>query len=121
VVPRGEVRRRRQKESRRAGLVDRGRRGCADGAAVLACRRDGCDEFDVATKGGATVLGCVRIAQRSMALLKVRHGRLEMVLGLGVRQVAGDWWPSWHRKKRKSDADGADKPCEALIAWVRRQ
>jgi hypothetical protein len=39
---------------------------------------------------------------------------------LGVRQGAGDWWPSWHRKKRSSDADGADKPCEALIACVRR-
>ena len=121
VVPRGEVLRRRQKGSRREGLVDRGRRGCDDGAAVLACRHDGCDGIESAIKGGATMLGRDRIAQRSVAVPKVRHGRLEMALGLGVRQGTGSCWPSWHRKKRNSDADGADKPCEALIACVRRQ
>ena len=121
VVPRGDVLRRRQKGSRKAGLVDRGRRGCDEGAAVLACRHDGCDVFDLAIKGGATVLGYDRTAQRSVTLVKVRRGRFEMTVDLGVRQGAGDWWPSWHRKKRNSDADGADKPCEALIACVRRQ
>jgi len=101
--------------------VDRGRRGCDGGAAVLACRHDGCDVFDLAMRGGAKVLGYDRTAERSVALAKVRHGRFEMKVELGVRQGAGDWWPSWHRKKRNSDADGADKPCEALIACVRRQ
>ena len=121
VVPRGDVLRRRQKGSRKAGLVDRGRRGCDGGAAVLACRHDGCDVFDLAIKGGVTVLGYNCTAQRSVALAKVRHWRFEMIVVLGVRQGAGDWWPSWHRRKRNSDADGADKPCEALIACVRRQ
>lgn len=121
VVPRGEVLRRRQKGSRKAGLVDRGRRGCDDGAAVLACRHDGCDVFGLATKGDATMLEYDRAAQGSVALAKVRHGRLEMKVDLGVKQGAGDWWPSWHRRKRNSDADGADKPCEAFIACVRRQ
>lgn len=121
VVPRGDVLRRRQKGSRKAGLVDRGRRGCDDGAAVLACRHGGCDVFDLAIKEGATVLGHGRKVERSAALAKVRHVRFEMNVGLDVRQGAGDWWPSWHRKKRSSDADGADKPCEALIACVRRQ
>jgi len=88
---------------------------------VLACRHDGCDVFDLAIKGGVTVLGYNCTAQRSVALAKVRHWRFEMIVVLGVRQGAGDWWPSWHRRKRNSDADGADKPCEALIACVRRQ
>lgn len=122
VVPRGDVLKRRQKGSRKAGLVDRGRRGCDDGGAVLACRHEGCDVFDLAIKGGAIVLECSCTAQRSVALAKVRHGRFEMKVDFGVvRQGAGDWWPSWHRKKRNSDADGADTPCEALIACVRRQ
>lgn len=102
--------------------MDRGRRGCDDGAAVLACRHDGCGVFDLAMKGGTTVLGYDREAERSVALAKVRHGRFEMKVDLGVvRQGVGDWWPSWHRRKRNSDADGADTPCEALIACVRRQ
>lgn len=89
---------------------------------MLACRHDGCDVLDLATKGDAIMLGYDRTAQRSVALAKVRHGRLERAVDLGVvRQGAGDWWPSWHRKKRNSDADGADKPCEAFIACVRRQ
>ena len=121
VVPRGEVLRRRQKGSRKAGLVDRGRRGCDDGAAVLACRHDGCNVLGSATKGDATMLEYDRTAQRSVALAKVRHGRFEMKVDLGVKQGAGDWRPSWHRKKRNSDADGADEPCEAFIACVRRQ
>ena len=88
---------------------------------MLACRHDGCDGVDWAMKGGATVLRYGRIAQRSVALAKERHWRLEMAVDLSVRQGAGDWLPSWHRKKRKSDADGTDKPCEALIACLRRQ
>ena len=102
--------------------MDRSRRGCDDGAAVLACRHDGCDVLDLARKGDATVLWYDRTVGRSVALAKVRHGRFEMKVDLGVvRQGAGDWWPSWHRKKRNSDADGGDKPCEAFIACVRRQ
>jgi hypothetical protein len=86
VVPRGDVLKRRQKGSRNAGLVDRGRRGCDGGAAVLACRHDGCDVFDLAMKGGAIVLRHDRTAERSEALAKVRHGRFEMAV---VRQGAG--------------------------------
>ena len=88
---------------------------------MLACRHDGCDVFDLAMRGGATVLGYDRTVERSVALAKVRHGRFEMKVDLGVKQGAGDRWPSWHRKKRNSDADGGDKPCEAFIACVRRQ
>jgi hypothetical protein len=121
VVPRGELLRRRQKGSRLDCVVERDREGCDEVVAVLECRHNDSEVRALALTGDGRMLGRVRKAQRSVAVVKARHELLQMGLSLGRKWCVGDCWPSWHRRKRNSDADGADKPCEALIACVRRQ
>jgi hypothetical protein len=83
VDPRGEFLRRRQKGSRLDCVVERDREGCDEVAAVLECRHNGSEVRARALTGGGMMLGRVRKAQRSGAVVKARHKLLEMGLGLG--------------------------------------
>lgn len=114
VVARGALLNRRQKASRRTGVVDSDRWDCGEieeGLLVELDRRD--EGFDVGARAvsvDAVLLLYERSAGRSVVLVKVRHWRLGMALALDEAQGVGDWTLSWHRRKRNSDADGAGKP-----------
>jgi hypothetical protein len=83
VLPRGELLRRRQKGSRFDCDVERDREGCDEVAAVLACRHNGSEVRALVLTGSGRMLGRVRKAQRSVAVVKARHELLEMGLDLG--------------------------------------
>jgi hypothetical protein len=114
AVARGALLSRRQKVSRRTGVVDSERWGCVEIEQGLVFELDRRDEgFDVGARMAsvdAALLLYERSAERSAVLVKVRHWRLGMVFDLDEEQGVGDWTFSWHRRKRNSDADGAGKP-----------
>jgi hypothetical protein len=114
VVVRGAFLSRRQKASRRTGVVDSDRWGCGEIEEDLLVELDRRDEgFDVGARAvsvDVALLLFVCTAGRPVVLVKVRHWRLEIALGLDEAQGVGDWALSWHRRKRNSDADGAGKP-----------
>ena len=111
---RGAFLSRRQKASRRTGVVDSDRWDCGEieeGLLVELDRRD--EGFDVGARTvriDAVLLLYERTAGRPVVLAKVRHWRLEMALDLDEAQGVGAWALSWHRRKRNSEADGAGKP-----------
>ena len=114
VVARGAFLSRRQKASRRTGVVDSDRWGCVEIEEGLLVELDRLDEgFDVGARTvsvDAALLLYGRSAGRSVVLEKARHWRLGMALDVDEAQGVGDWTLSWHRRKRNSDADGAGKP-----------
>lgn len=114
VVARGAFLSRRQKPSRRTGVVDSDRWGCVEIEEGLLVELDRLDEgFDVGARTvsvDAALLLYGRSAGRSVVLEKARHWRLGMALDVDEAQGVGDWTLSWHRRKRNSDADGAGKP-----------